>query len=298
MKKWLLALLAVAVCGGVFFVLWDLFTPPEDLGGDEPPHACVFGEWQNVIPATCEGQGKDVRTCTCGEQEERALDPLDHDRISHGAKAPTCTEVGWNAYETCSRCDFTTYNEIPALRHDTVEHAGKSPTCIEGGWDAYVTCTRCDYSTYVEIAATGHSYNAVVTDPTCTAQGFTTHTCANCGDSYVTDYVDAAEHHYEAVVTPPTTSAQGYTTYTCTGCGDTYVGDYTDPLPYEPGDSDGDGKVNTDDAIYLLYNVMFGDEDYPVNQNCDFDGNGTVNTDDAIYLLYHVMFGEEDYPLA
>jgi hypothetical protein len=62
--------------------------------------------------------------------------------------------------------------------------------------------------------------------------------------------------------------------------------------------ADGDGKVNTDDAIYLLYNVMFGDEDYPVNQNCDFDGNGTVNTDDAIYLLYHVMFGEEDYPLA
>ena len=29
----------------------------------------------------------------------------------------------------------------------------------------------------------------------------------------------------------------------------------------------------------------------------DFDGNGTVNTDDAIYLLYHVMFGGEDYPL-
>ena len=68
-------------------------------------------------------------------------------------------------------------------------------------------------------------------------------------------------------------------------------------LPGNDGDVDENGEVNTDDAIYLLYNVMFGDEDYPVNQECDFDGNGTVNTDDAIYLLYHVMFGGEDYPL-
>lgn len=67
--------------------------------------------------------------------------------------------------------------------------------------------------------------------------------------------------------------------------------------PYDSGDADGDGEVNTDDAIYVLYNVMFGDEDYPVTQNCDFDGNGEVNTDDAIYLLYHIMFGETDYPL-
>ena len=66
---------------------------------------------------------------------------------------------------------------------------------------------------------------------------------------------------------------------------------------YLLGDADGNEKVNTDDAIYLLYNIMFGDGDYPVNQKCDFDGNGIVNTDDAIYLLYHVMFGETDYPL-
>ena len=66
---------------------------------------------------------------------------------------------------------------------------------------------------------------------------------------------------------------------------------------YVLGDADGNEKITTDDAIYLLYNIMFGDGDYPVNQKCDFDGNGKVNTDDAIYLLYHIMFGEEDYPL-
>lgn len=68
-------------------------------------------------------------------------------------------------------------------------------------------------------------------------------------------------------------------------------------IEYTPGDVDGNEFVTTDDAIYLLYHIMFGEEDYAVNQNCDFDGKGFVTTDDAIYLLYHIMFGETDYPL-
>ena len=144
-----------------------------------------------------------------------------------------------------------------------------------------------------------HVYKEIVRPATCGKAGYTIYTCAqtDCAHSNVADYVEAIGHNYESVVTAPTCSAQGYTTHTCANCGDSYVDSYTDPLPYIPGDADGDGTVNTDDAIYLLYNVMFGDEDYPVNQNCDFDGNGSVNTDDAIYLLYYVMFGEEDYPL-
>lgn len=63
-----------------------------------------------------------------------------------------------------------------------------------------------------------------------------------------------------------------------------------------PGDTDGDGKVNTNDIIYLLNYLIF-DEDYPVNQNVDFDGNGKANTYDAIYLLNHLIF-EDEYPLS
>ncbi len=32
-------------------------------------------------------------------------------------KDPTCTEVGWDAYEFCAECDYSTYVEIPALGH-------------------------------------------------------------------------------------------------------------------------------------------------------------------------------------
>ena len=70
-------------------------------------------------------------------------------------------------------------------------------------------------------------------------------------------------------------------------------------LAAEPVDLNGDGKTNTDDAVYLLLHVMFGPEDYPVpaDTNLDFDNSGGVDTDDAVYLLLHIMFSEAEYPL-
>ena len=65
-----------------------------------------------------------------------------------------------------------------------------------------------------------------------------------------------------------------------------------------PGDMDSSSKLDTDDAVYLLLHIMFGEGDYPIAAaNKDMDGNGKLDTDDAVYLLLHVMFGAEDYPL-
>ncbi len=65
----------------------------------------------------------------------------------------------------------------------------------------------------------------------------------------------------------------------------------------QKGDVNGDGSLNADDAIYLLYRVFFGESNYPVDQDCDFNKSGKVDADDAIHLLYRVFFGEENYPL-
>lgn len=46
---------------------------------------------------------------------------LGHDIVHHNAKAATCTEKGWEAYDACSRCDYTACAEIPALDHDRDE---------------------------------------------------------------------------------------------------------------------------------------------------------------------------------
>lgn len=60
--------------------------------------------------ATCTAQAK----CGGCRQLYGNLDPAKHALVHHEAKAPTCTEKGWEAYDTCSRCTYTTYEEIPA----------------------------------------------------------------------------------------------------------------------------------------------------------------------------------------
>lgn len=108
---------------------------------------------------TCTEKGWDAyEACkNCNYTTRKEL-PAQHDLEQHAAKAPTCTEKGWNAYETCSRCNYTTYAEQPALNHDLVQHEAQAATCTEIGWDAYKTCSRlgCNYTTYQEIPALKH----------------------------------------------------------------------------------------------------------------------------------------------
>ena len=40
--------------------------------------------------------------------KEGEIDPNNHDLKPHAAKAATCTEKGWNEYNACSRCNYTT----------------------------------------------------------------------------------------------------------------------------------------------------------------------------------------------
>ena len=125
-------------------------------------------------------------------------DPNNHDLVHHDAKAPTCTEIGWNEYDACQRegCTYTTKVEIPALKHKLVHHDAKAPTCTETGWEEYDTCSRCDYTTKVEIPAPGHDYTEKVVKPTCGKGGYTLHTCKNCNDSYKDHQTKTLLHWY------------------------------------------------------------------------------------------------------
>ena len=103
-----------------------------------------------MAPAVC---------TTCG-QPYGNTNPNNHDLEHHEAKAATCTEVGWNAYNTCKRegCSYTIYKEIAALNHALVHHEAQAPTCTAVGWEAYDTCSRCSYTTKVEKQKTPHTY--------------------------------------------------------------------------------------------------------------------------------------------
>ncbi|MBR1748155.1 MAG: hypothetical protein IJ735_08160, partial [Clostridia bacterium] len=153
----------------------------DDNTGDDPgtvpvvDHQHAFGDWQTITVATCTEKGLKKRTCACGEEETEEIDALGHNIVHHDGQVATCTEDGWEEYDTCTRCDYTTYQKIDKLGHDIVHHNGQAATCTEDGWEEYDTCTRCDYTTYQKIDKLGHNYNSVVTAPTCTEQGYTTH---------------------------------------------------------------------------------------------------------------------------
>ncbi len=157
---------------------------PCDWDTENPPYAFaenVLKKCHNIVideakAPTCEAIGWDAyEHCTaCDYTTYKEKAKLGHDKVSHSAKSATCEAIGWYAYDTCSRCDYTTYKEIAKLGHDIVSHSAKSATCEAIGWYAYDTCSRCDYTTYKEIAKLGHD---IVIDkavaPTCTKTGLT-----------------------------------------------------------------------------------------------------------------------------
>ena len=151
--------------------------------------------------ATCASPAKYYKICSdCSYQVDPYdfgdIDPNNHDLIHHAAKAATCTEIGWEAYDTCSRCDYTTYVELNNGGHSLTHYAAQAPTCAEVGWEAYDACSRCDYTTYVELPALGHDYQEEVIPRTCEQDGFTLHSCLRCGDDYTDNVIGYLGHWY------------------------------------------------------------------------------------------------------
>ena len=175
-------------------------------------------------------------------------DPNNHDLVHHDAKAPTCTEIGWNAYDACQRegCTYTTKVEIPALKHKLVHHDAKAPTCTETGWEEYDTCSRCDYTTKVELLALKHDLvHHDAKAPTCTEIGWNEYdACQREGCDYTTKVeIPAPGHNYTEKVVKPTCGKGGYTLHTCKKCNDSYKDHQTKTLLHWYGEwtSNGDG---------------------------------------------------------
>lgn len=138
----------------------------------------AWGEWSSA------GNGTHTRSCTnyCSE--------VDTARCTGGTA--TCS-----AKAVCKVCGGE-YGEKDPNNHDLVQHAAKAPTCTEKGWNAYETCSRCDYTTYAELPALNHDYQAVTVAPTCETDGYTIFTCSRCKDSYTADPTDKLGHQFGA----------------------------------------------------------------------------------------------------
>ena len=175
-------------------------------------------------------------------------DPNNHDLVHHDAKAPTCTEIGWDEYDACQRegCTYTTKVEIPALKHKLVHHDAKAPSCTEIGWEEYDTCSRCDYTTKVELLALKHDLvHHDAKAPTCTEIGWDEYdACQREGCDYTTKVeIPAPGHDYTEKVVKPTCEKVGYTLHTCKNCNDSYKDHQTEKLLHWYGEwtNNGDG---------------------------------------------------------
>ncbi len=102
---------------------------------------------------------------SCGNANIAFLDEYEigyeivHTIVEHEAQAPTCVDPGWDAYETCSKCDYTTYGgEIGANGiHTPVVVNAREATATEDGYTGDTICSVCQapLATGEVIPATG-----------------------------------------------------------------------------------------------------------------------------------------------
>ena len=153
---------------------------------------------ENRIEPTCISDGKYDEVIYCKvcnaelKRESRAIDKLGHDEIHHDAKAATCTEKGHNAFVTCTRCDYTTYEEVAPLGHTpavAVEENRVEPTCVNNGsYDSVVYCVICKAEISREnktVASLGHREKYIEAKAaTCTESGLLEGiVCSVCGET-------------------------------------------------------------------------------------------------------------------
>ena len=139
----------------------------------------AWGEWSSA------GNGTHIRSCTRSN-----CDAVDTANCTGGTA--TCS-----AKAVCVTCGAE-YGEKDSNNHALEQHAAKAPTCTEIGWDAYETCSRCDHTTRTALPALNHDYQAVTVEPTCETDGYTVFTCSRCKDSYTADPTDKLGHQFGA----------------------------------------------------------------------------------------------------
>lgn len=151
-----------------------------------PRVAHIAGEWTETAQPTCSATGTKVQKCTqCGMVlKTETVDKIAHSLVHHEAKAATCSAVGYEAYDECENCDYTTYREIARLAHTEGEWQVTESTCTTDGRRVQ-RCSVCNEVLHSEtIAATGHAYGewTVRTEPTETTDGLKERRCEHCDD--------------------------------------------------------------------------------------------------------------------
>lgn len=205
-----------------------------------------FAYHEIVQSATCQQPAK------CGKCNSSFGGLGTHLLRSYPAREVTCIDKGWDAYNKCAYCDYSTkpYREMNALGHDFVEYEGQAPTCTEEGWRPYKVCTRGDLNTYWPIAPLNHDLvQHEGLDATCIDAGWNAYEdCTRC------DYTTFSEspalgHEYVSQTFAPTCTADGYTVSTCARCSESFTVNEGEKLGHWFGEWQPDGNRHRADCL-------------------------------------------------
>ena len=157
----------------------------------------LWSEWNTVISPTCVNEGRNEKVCQyCFETEFEVLSAKGHNLSQYEKLEPTCINKGYEAYEKCSDCNYTTYKEIASLGHISETH-----TCAQ-----YQNCSRCGIEYTLP-----HKYNTLQHD-------YLAHwySCDECGfGTYCYTYHEYDDWAYNVL---PTCNTEGTYIRTCIGC--------------------------------------------------------------------------------
>lgn len=227
-------------CGAVLEECADVDNDSDhscDVCGKENVTEHVYTE--AVTPPTCTEDGFTTYTCNCGHTYTDNPVEARHSIAQGAAQEKTCTQAGWEAYEYCTKCSYSTKVVIPA-GHTLKFVEEKAASCTEAGNLAHWLCDVCgkcfpDEQAQEEIAdvtvtATNHANAKTInaSEATCGEDGYTGDTyCEDCGTTIATGTsipATGAHEYDEGVVTQePTATVPGVMTYTCGTCGDSYT---------------------------------------------------------------------------
>ena len=116
----------------------------------------IYGEWETenrVHERVCQADETHVERAECADSAEdndclcdicEAF--VEHTLADGIAKAETCTEDSWEAYEYCTveGCEYTTKTVNSASGHEFGEAVAAVPaTCVDPGMESYKTCVEC-----------------------------------------------------------------------------------------------------------------------------------------------------------
>ena len=205
-----------------------------------------FAYHEIVRSATCQQPAK------CGKCNSSFGGLGTHLLRSYPAREVTCIDKGWDAYNKCAYCDYSTkpYREMNALGHDFVEYEGQAPTCTEEGWHPYKVCTRGDLNTYWPIAPLNHDLvQHEGLDATCIDAGWNAYEdCTRC-DYTTFSEAPALSHEYVSQTFAPTCTADGYTVSTCARCSESFTVNEGEKLGHWFGEWQPDGNRHRADCL-------------------------------------------------